>query len=147
MTRDLAACALMVVFAGSVACAPAKTPAETYMDYHKVARTAKSVDDIMPYLPQDDRDKLAKAPAPAKAKAIEWVLGMRQDMEKLPEGEPKVVKEDVQGDAATLKVECVIDYAKLNSPQLGQKPAGAEVKLVKERDGWKVVSATNWIMK
>jgi hypothetical protein len=147
MRRVIGAWALAAAAVASAACAPAKTPAETYLDYHKVAREAKTVDQIMPFLPQEDRDKLAKAPAPAKAKAVEWVLGMRQDMEKLPEGQPKVVKEDVQGDTATLEVECVIDYSKLHNPHLGQKPAGADVKLVKEKDGWKVVAATNWMMK
>jgi hypothetical protein len=144
--RAAAACVtavacVAVVLAGA-GCAPAKTPGETYLAYHGAVLQARTVEDLATFIPQGDRDKMTSAPAQAK----EMVFGLRQDMEKLVVGAPKVVKEDVQGDKATVEVEAVIDYARMNSP-LGQKPAGATIKLVKERDGWKVVNAPNWQMK
>jgi hypothetical protein len=142
MTRTLAASILGSVLSVSVACAPAKTPSETYLDYHGAAIQAKTVEDLVKFMPQADRDKMAQAPASSK----EFVFGLRKEMEARVVGQPKVVKEDVQGDKATLEVEAVFDYSDTN-PNLGQKPAQAQIKLVKEKDGWKVVNAPNWAMK
>jgi hypothetical protein len=142
MTRDLAMCALAAVISVSTACAAAKTPSETYLDYHGATLQAKGVEDLVAFMPQASRDKMATAPSEARKSLFE----MRQAMEKIVVGQPKVVKEDVQGDNATLDVEAVIDYARTN-PNLGQKPAEAKIKLVKEKDGWKVVNAPNWAMK
>jgi hypothetical protein len=126
----------------AAACAPSRTPGQTYLEYHGAVVKAKAVEELVAFLPQADRDKVQSAPAQAK----DFVFGLRQDMEKMVVGAPKVVKEDVQGNAATLDIEAVIDYTATN-PNLGQKPAEAKVKLVKEGDGWKVVNAPNWQMK
>jgi hypothetical protein len=136
--RSIAAAAL----AALLACAPARPPGETYLEYHKVTRDARSVEDLKPFLTEEDRGKVAKAPP----KATEFFFGLRQDMEKMCVGAPKVVKEDVQGDKAVLDVEALIDYTSM-SPNLGQKPAQAKVNLIKEKDGWKVTNAPNWQMK
>jgi hypothetical protein len=140
--RALAACTLGFVAYASTACAAAKTPSETYLEYHGAALQAKAIEDLVPFMPQANREKMAAAPAEAKQSLLE----MRKEMEKIVVGQPKVVKEDVQGDNATLDLEALIDYARTN-PNLGQKPATAKMKLVKEKDGWKVVNAPNWAMK
>jgi hypothetical protein len=142
MTRSLSALTLSFVLSASTACAAAKTPTETYLEYHGAALKAKTIDDLVPFMPQANREQMAAAPAEAKQSLLE----MRQEMEKIVVGQPKVAKEDVQGDNATLDLEAVIDYARTN-PNLGQKPATAKMKLVKEKDGWKVVNAPNWAMK
>jgi hypothetical protein len=142
MTRHLGASALAVAAFLGAACAPARTPGQTYLEYHGAARKAKAVEELVAFMPKADRDKVASAPAQAK----DFVFGLRQEMEQMVVGAPKVVKEDVQGEAATLDVEAVIDYTRMN-PNMGQKPAEAKVKLVKESDGWKVVNAPNWQMK
>ena len=126
-----------------MACAAvARTPSETYLDYHGATLQAKAIEDLVRFMPQAARDKMAAAPAEAK----QSLFRMRQEMERIVVGQPKVVKEDIQGDNATLDVEAVIDYARTN-PNLGQKPAQAKIKLLKESDGWKVVNAPNWAMK
>ena len=142
MMKSLAACALALVLSVSTACAAARTPTETYLEYHGAALQAKAIEDLVRFMPKVNRDKMASAPAEAKQSLLE----MRQEMEKIVVGQPKVTKEDVQGENATLDVEAVIDYARTN-PNLGQKPATAKIKLVKESDGWKVVNAPNWAMK
>ena len=142
MRRRLATSALSVAFLASTACAPARTPSETYLDYHGAAIQAKTVEDLVKFMPKADRDKMAQAPASSK----EFVFGLRKEMEARVVGQPKVVKEDVQGDNATLQVEALFDYSDTN-PNLGKKPAAAQIKLVKEKDGWKVVNAPNWAMK
>ena len=142
MKTSLSSGALGLALVVGVACAPARTPAETYLDYHGAAIQAKAVEDLVKFMPQADRDKMGQASASSK----ELVFGLRKEMETRVVGQPKVVKEDVQGDKATLQVEAVFDYSDTN-PNLGQKPAEAEIKLVKESDGWKVVNAPNWAMK
>lgn len=133
---------LGVVLAAATGCAPARTPSETYLDYHGAAIQAKTVEDLVKFMPQADRDKMASASASSK----EFVFGLRKEMEARVVGQPKVVKEDVQGDQATLQVEAIFDYSDTN-PNLGHKPAEAQIRLVKEKDGWKVVNAPNWAMK
>ena len=131
--------ALAFVVGLSPACS-SKTPGQTYLEYHGAAVKAQKAEDLLPYLPKDDRDKLAQAPPKAK----EFFFGMRQDMEKGCVGEPKVVSETVEGDKATLQLESVFDYTQFGQ---GQKPAEARITLVKESDGWKVTGPPNWAMK
>jgi hypothetical protein len=142
MNKSLTASTLATVLVAAAACAAARTPSETYLDYHGATLQAKAIEDLVRFMPQAARDKMASAPAEAK----DSMFRMRQEMEKIVVGQPKVVKEDVQGENATLDVEAVIDYTRTN-PNLGQKPAQAKIKLLKERDGWKVVNAPNWAMK
>jgi hypothetical protein len=140
MGRNLRALALVGAAAtASVLWAAAGTPSAVYFAYRDAALKAKIADDIAPYLKKADLAQMKAAPPKLK----ELFLNLHQSMEKMATVAPKVLKETVQGDTATLELETVCDYTSYD-PHLGKKKCKATLKLLKEGGAWKIGDVPSW---
>ncbi len=126
---------LLAVFASVPVLAVAGTPGEAFLAFYEAVLKAKSVDEIVPMVPKVDRDKLKAVPAHAR----EMFLEMHRGWARLSGERPKVLKETVEGDTATLEAETVCVYTETLKPR-----CQATVALVKESDGWKVLDRPKW---
>lgn len=126
--------AVLAVLACGPTIAAAGTPSETFLALYDAVLKAKAADDIAPLVKKADRDQLKTVPAEAK----EMFLDMHKEWVKTCHERPKVTKETIEGDKATLEAEVVSVYAQTGSPWK------ATVTLVKEADGWKVAEHPRW---
>ena len=118
--------ALMVFLgclAGAVLAAPAKTPTQSYLDYHAALAKAKTLDEVLPYLSKEYRAMLESQP---KADRATW-LGRLKDMAAAKD--LKITKETINGDKCTL--EGTGTSSKGN-------PTKGKISLVKEGGAWKL---------
>lgn len=125
---------LLGVLAFGPTIAAAGTPSETFLALYDAVLEAKAADDIAPLVKKAARDQLKTAPAEAR----QVFLDMHKEWVKTCHERPKVTKETIEGDKATLEAEVVTIYAQKGSPWK------ATVTLVKEADGWKVSEHPRW---
>jgi hypothetical protein len=101
----------------------AKTATEYYMQYQAAFEKAKSVDDLIPFMPKESQEQIKKASAEEKKQgfAMMKAMGAKQ---------VKVVKETATDAGATLDVEGVggLDGGKMTG----------KVNLVKDASGWRI---------
>jgi Na+-translocating ferredoxin:NAD+ oxidoreductase RnfG subunit len=123
----LAAC-LLAAAASSTLLAEAKTPTQTYLEYHDAVAKAKTLDEVMPYLSAMYRAMLESRPKEDRPK---W-LGNLRDGDAVTA--LKVTKETVDGDKCTLEA--------TGTSAHGNAVHG-KIALVKEYGAWKIDS-TAW---
>jgi hypothetical protein len=143
MRANVVRLGLFVVMASGPHLAAAGTPTEAFLGYHETVLKARSVDDFAALLAKADRDSLKQVPVEAKT----VLFDMHSEAARLSAERPKVLKETIDGDKATLDVETTCDYAKIDAAILGKRPCAASVPLVKEPDGWKIAKAPKWKKK
>jgi hypothetical protein len=107
----------------SLAASPAKTPTQSYLDFHAALQKAKTLDEVLPYLSKEYRAMLESQP---KSDRAMW-LGRLKDMSNGKD--LKITKETVNGDKCTL--EGTATSAKGNAMQ-------GKISMVKEGGAWKL---------
>lgn len=103
--------------------APAKTPTQSYLDFHAALQKAKTLDEVLPYLSAAYRGMLESQP---KSERAVW-LGRLKDTSNGKD--LKITKETINGDACTL--EGTATSARGNVMK-------GKISLVKEGGAWKL---------
>jgi hypothetical protein len=103
--------------------APAKTPTQSYLDFHAALQKAKTLDEVLPYLSTAYRSMLESQP---KSDRGVW-LGRLKDMSNGKD--LKITKETINGDACTL--EGTATSARGNAMK-------GKISMVKEGGAWKL---------
>lgn len=101
----------------------AKTATQYYQEYAAAFEKAKSIDDLVAYMPKEAQEQLKKASAEEKKQGFEMMKAMGAK-------QVKVIKETASASGATLDVEGVGGLA-------GGKMTGT-VALVKDASGWRI---------
>lgn len=101
----------------------AKTAAQYYQEYAAAFEKAKSIDDLVPYLPKEKQEQVKNAPAEQKKQGFEMMKAMGAK-------QVKVLKETATATGATLDVEGVGGLD-------GGKMKGA-ITLAKDATGWHI---------
>ena len=107
----------------SLAASPAKSPTQSYLDFHAALEKAKTLDEVLPYLSAAYRSMLESQP---KSDRPVW-LGRLKDMSNGKD--LKITKETINGDACTL--EGTATSAKGNAMR-------GKISMVKEGGSWKL---------
>jgi hypothetical protein len=103
--------------------APAKTPTQSYLDFHLALDKAKTLDEVLPYLSAAYRGMLESQP---KSERAVW-LGRLKDTSNGKD--LKITKETIKGDSCTL--EATATSARGNAMK-------GKISLVKEGGAWKL---------
>lgn len=127
-TTTLSAACLIAAAVASSLLAQAKTPTQTYLDYHDAVAKAKTLDEVMPYLSAMYRSMLESRPKEDRPK---W-LGNLKDGDAVTD--LKITKETVNGDKSTVEATGISAHG---------NPVHGKIILVKEGDAWKIDS-TAW---
>ena len=130
MTRKLAV-ALLALGLATPALAQkasdAKTASEYFVAYHKAMSTAKTIEDLRPFMPIEQQQQMDKASKEEQALGVEMLSGAYSDLTNL-----KVVKETQTANGYTLDV---------TATQASDNTAGTgTVEISKDKTGWRVDS-------
>jgi len=107
----------------------AKTASEYYVKYHAAMSSAKSVEDLRPFMDPAQQKEMDAASKEEKEMGVKMISSMYADMTGV-----KVVKETAKGSSYTLDV---------TATQASDKQAGTgTVEVVKDGAGWRVESET-----
>ena len=131
MNRQLTALALALGLATTALAqtkAPAaKTASDYFLQYHKMMSSAKSIDDLRPFMDADQQKEMDAAPKAEQEMGVKMISGMYADITDV-----KVVKETAKGSTYTLDLTAV---------QASDKVAGTgTVEISKDNAGWHVDS-------
>jgi hypothetical protein len=130
MTRKLAAVLFALAMATTAAAqtaAPAKTASEYFLQRHKAMSTAKSIEDLRPYMDADQEKEMDKAPKDEQEMGVKMISGMYAEITDV-----KVVKETAKGNVYTLD---------LTATEATNKTEGTgTVEISKDEAGWHVDS-------
>jgi hypothetical protein len=144
MTQKVAAVLLTLGLAAPAMAqkAPAaKTASEYFMQYHKAMSSAKTIDDLRPFMDADQQKEMDAAPKAEQDMGVKMISGMYADITDV-----KVVKETPKGNVTTLD---------LTATQASDKTAGTgTVEVSKDAKGfhvdsevWKFGSSTMTLKK
>ena len=130
MTQKLAA-ALLALGLATPALAQkasdAKTASEYFLAYHKAISTAKTIEDLRPFMDAEQQKEMDKASKEEQAMGVGMISGMREDITDI-----KVAKETAKGNVYTLDLTAI---------QASDKTAGTgTVEISKDKAGWHVDS-------
>jgi len=133
MIRKLAVVMAVVGLASTAyaqkAAPTAKTASEYYVKYHDAMASAKTVDDIRPFMDADSQKEMDAASKEEKEMGVKMISSMYADITGI-----KVVKETAKGNSYMLDV---------TATQASDKTAGTgTVEVVKDGAGWRVDSET-----
>jgi hypothetical protein len=104
------------------------TASQFYMKFRTAFDKAKAIEDVLPYMAKENRDKVAATPADDRKKMFE----MLKMLNKL--SDVKITREEKTATGATLTVEAI---------DADKKKVNGTVDLVKEQGDWKIGSE-NW---
>ena len=105
----------------------AKTASEYFVAYHKAMSTAKTIDDLRPFMDADQQKEMDKASKEEQEMGVGMISGMYADITNV-----KVVKETPTATGFTLD---------LTATQASDKTAGTgAVEISKDKAGWHVDS-------
>jgi hypothetical protein len=105
----------------------AKTASEYFVAYHKAMSSAKTIEDLRPYMDPEQQKEMDKAPKDEQEMGVKMISGMYEDITDV-----KVVKETAKGNVYTLDV---------TATQASDKTAGTgTVEISKDKAGWHVDS-------
>jgi hypothetical protein len=103
--------------------APAKTPTQSYLDFHLALDKAKTLDEVLPYLSAAYRGMLESQP---KSERAVWLGRLKHTSNGK---DLKITKETIKGDSCTL--EATATSARGNAMK-------GKISLVKEGGAWKL---------
>jgi hypothetical protein len=130
MTHKLPAVLLALAMATTAVAqtaATAKTASDYFLQYHKSMATAKSIEDLRPFMDADQQKEMDKAPKAEQEMGVKMISGMYADFNDI-----KVVKETAKGSVYTLDV---------TATHGSEKTAGTgTVEVSKDAAGWHVDS-------
>jgi hypothetical protein len=130
MTHKLAAALLALGLATPVLAqkaSDAKTASEYFLAYHKAKATAKTIEDLRPFLPVEQQKEMDKASKEEQARGVEVISGAYSDLINL-----KVVKETPTANGYTLNA---------TGTRASENIEGtATVEISKDEAGWHVDS-------
>ena len=130
MTQKFAAVPLALAMATTAVAqtaATAKTASEYFLQYHKAMSTAKSIEDLRPYMDAEQQKEMDKSPKAEQEMGVKMISGMYADFSDL-----KVVKESAKGSVTTL------DLTATHGPEKTEGTGTVEVS--KDEAGWHVDS-------
>jgi hypothetical protein len=121
--------ALMLALTSTMTLAQAQqTASQFYLKFRAAFDKANAIEDVLPYMAKENRDKVAATPADDRKK----MFGMLKILNKL--SDVKITKEEQTATGATLTVEGI---------DADKKKVNGSVDLVKEQGEWKIGSE-NW---
>ena len=130
MTHKLAAVLLALGLATTAfaqKASDAKTASEYFVAYHKAMSSAKTIEDLRPFMDPDQQKEMDKASKEEQAMGVQMMSGMYADITDV-----KVVKETATATGFALDV---------TATQASDKTAGTgKVDISKDKAGWHVDS-------
>jgi hypothetical protein len=115
--------AIALLVSSVLAAAEAKTPTQSYLDYHAAVQKATKLEEVLPYLSAAYRGMLESRP---KSDHPKWLASLKDGT---PPKDLKITKETVNGDKCTL--EGTATSARGNAVH-------GKIQLVKEGGAWKL---------
>ena len=130
MIRQLVAVTFTLGLAANALAQNAPTTASEYfLQYHKTMSSAKSIEDLRPFMDADRQKEMDAAPKAEQEMGVKMISSMYADITGV-----MVMKETANGNTYTLDV---------TATQASDKQAGTgTVEVVKVGDGWRVDSET-----
>jgi Na+-translocating ferredoxin:NAD+ oxidoreductase RnfG subunit len=123
----LAAVVCLMAASSSGLLAQAKTPTQTYLEYHAAVAKAKTLDEVLPFLSAMYRSMLESRP---KEDRPRWLANLKDgdDIKDL-----KITKESVDGDKGTVEATGISAHG---------NAVHGKIIMVKEGGAWKLDSSS-----